>query len=143
MPSHGGLYRQKYMTGWLKTDQLKQCDYMLNNKLTLTWYCSSSKVCRFVNYSCLNLCRITPKYSLRPRFEYLHFRQIWRIHLEAKQISSNYLCFPQFVVHSWIIIQLLCIKYLILLNYKMLHIDHVWWNHATMYCIFVFAHLLL
>ena len=36
---------------------------------TWTCYCYSSKIRCFVNYSCINLCKNTRKYSLRPRFE--------------------------------------------------------------------------
>ena len=69
---------------------------------TSTWYGYLSKICRFVNYLCMNLCKITPKHYLQPRFEYRHFRQIWRIHVEAKRISSNYSCFSPFVFFLFI-----------------------------------------
>ena len=65
--------------------------------ITLTWYRYSSKIPSFVNYSCMNLCKIIPKYSLWPRFEYLCFRRIWWILVEAKLISSKYSCFH----HLW------------------------------------------
>ena len=55
---------------------------------TSTWYCCSSKIFRFDSYLCMNLCKITSKYSLRPRFEYIHFRQIWQILVEAKRSES-------------------------------------------------------
>ena len=35
------------------------------------------KICHFVNYSCMNLWQISPKYSLRPRIEYLYFGWIY------------------------------------------------------------------
>ena len=69
-----------------------------------------SSIHHFINYLCMNLCKITLKYLFRTRFEYLHFRQIWWIHVKANWISSNYLCFSPFVVHSSIIFQLWCIK---------------------------------
>ena len=76
---------------------------------TSTWYRYSS-IRHFINYLCMNLCKITLKYLFRTRFEYLFFRQIWWIHVKANWISSNYLCFSPFVVHSSIIFQLWCIK---------------------------------
>ena len=75
---------------------------------TLTWYCYSSKIPRSVNYLCMNLCKITPKYLLWPQFKYLHFRRIWQILVKAKRISSNYSCFSPFVVQSRIIIRFWC-----------------------------------
>ena len=54
-------------------------------------YRHSSKICRFVNFLCMNLCKITPKYSLRPWFEYLRFRQIWRILFDICPNAIQYL----------------------------------------------------
>ena len=42
--------------------------------------------------------------SIFASLEYLYFGRIWRILVEAKLISSNYLCFSPFVVYSRIII---------------------------------------
>ena len=75
---------------------------------TSIWYYYSSKILHFINYLCMNLCKITLKYSLRPQFKYLHFRRIWKILVKAKWISSNYLCFWPFVGQSRIIIWLWC-----------------------------------
>ena len=65
----------------------------------------SSIVFRIINYSCMNQWQMNPKYLLRPRVKYLHFRWIL---VFAKRISSNYLCFWPFVDQSQIIIWLWC-----------------------------------
>ena len=75
---------------------------------TSMWYSNLTKNCPFINYLCLNLWWIIPKYLLRPQVEYLHFRRIRRILVEARRISSNYLCFWPFVGQSRIIIRLWC-----------------------------------
>ena len=67
-----------------------------------------SKLTCFVYYSCMNLWKITSKYSLRPLLEYLYLGQIPRLFAESKQISSSYSFFWPFVGQSWIIIRLWC-----------------------------------
>ena len=63
----------------------------------------SSKLGRFIYYSYMNLWKITLKYSLWPRFEYLYFGQILHLFVEVNRISSNYSCFWPFVGQNWII----------------------------------------
>ena len=79
---------------------------------TSTWYPYLKKICCLVNYSCMNLWQISPKYSLRPQFEYLYLGRIWQLHVIAKQICSNYLSIivRSAMVNTWpIIINLLFI----------------------------------
>ena len=68
----------------------------------------SSKLCCFIYYLCMNLWKITSKYSLQPRVEYLDFGPILWLFAELKRISSNFLCVWLFVGQSRIIISLWC-----------------------------------
>ena len=67
---------------------------------TSTWYCYSSKIRRFVNYSCMNLWWISPKYLLQTRIEYLYFGRIWWIHRQSP--CRDPVLVPRLVVSLWV-----------------------------------------
>ena len=88
-------FRNKWFFGKLQT-----------SANTSTWYHYSSKFATSC-IICVWTWQISPKYSLRPRIEYLYFGQIWRIHVEAKQICSNYSWFWSFMGQIQIIMLML------------------------------------
>ena len=108
--STNGTMGKKIMLGTNKKTILMNNNVQTSAN-TLTWYRYSKKILRFLNYLWMNLWQIVPKYSLWPRIEYLYFGQIWQIHVEAKQLCSNYSCFWPFMGQRRIVIRLWCIKH--------------------------------
>ena len=94
-----------------------------------TRYCYSSKLCSFVNYSWMNLLKITSNYSIFTWLEHLYFGWIWRIIVEAKRSilfmflticgskSNNYSTLMHKTWITWIIIHLTTQKWPNIIQY--------------------------